>query len=428
MKRAKLSQKRCVAWMSIVIWCTHLAYCAAQTRAQFPLTPVDVSTVKGPVKMNLMMGASVLCQNEPHKAITSHATTHSVAPLYGELRVGGNPMNPSEGIPIYFTLDHSQGNKAAFDTLFIDQNGDQDLSNDASIAIDTQFSKEDLPPLGTNPTVFAPFTLKVNNITETLRLILFPMSDTQILAMFTPTMARQGHIKIGNKEHDIILAQTTAITGRYDHVWTACFMDGQRNGDTGLLADWPTVDDTLYQLTSNKEGTQLTVQPYTGKFGTLKLISDNEAKISVDNSGFLLSKTKLINLANCKKQDGLAQIPEDDYMPVNLMASIGDTKLGFRFSPPPDKTDVDPYRLRIRDNDNPSLKLPAFKDVTFTWANPEKEFEAGSPVDISAALGDAATGLSIAGIANKDGQDNPPNVTILDSQGKEITQGKIPFG
>ena len=82
----------------------------------------------------------------------------------------------------------------------------------------------------------------VDNITEILRLILFPMSETQTLAMFTPTMARQGHIKIGNKEHDIILAQTTAITGRYDHVWTACFMDGQRNGDTGLLADWPTVD------------------------------------------------------------------------------------------------------------------------------------------------------------------------------------------
>ncbi len=375
------------------------------------------------------MGASVLCQNKPNKAIKIQAKIKSLTPLHGQLKLGGNPLNSSEGTPIYFTLDQKQSWNSGFDTLFIDQNGNLDLSNDTSIAVNTHFSKEGLPRLGQkSSTVFMPFTLKVNNITETLRLLLFPMSDTQTLAMFTPTMARQGHIKIGNNEHDIILAQTTAISGRYDHVWTACFMDGQRNGDTGLLADWPRVDGTLYQLTSNKEGTLLTVQPYAGKFGALKLTSDNEAKISVDNSGFLLSKTKLINLANCKKQDDLAQIPEDDYMPVNLTASIGDTKLSLRFSPAPEKTDINPYPLRIRDNDSPSLRLPTFKDVTFTWTNPEKNFKAGEPVNISAALGDTTTGLAIAGIATKDGQDNPPNVTILDSQGKVITQGKMPFG
>jgi hypothetical protein len=148
----------------------------------------------------------------------------------------------------------------------------------------------------------------------------------------------------------------------------------------------------------------------------------------VDNSGFLFSKTKLINLANCTEKDGVAQIPEDDYMPVDLTASIGDTKLSLRFSPAPDKIIANPYSIRIRDNDSPSLRLPAFKDVTFTWTNPEKDFNAGEPVSISAALGDAATGLSIAGIAKKDGQDNPPDVTILDSQGKVVAEGKMPFG
>jgi hypothetical protein len=429
MKRAKMTQKRCVVWVSVVLLSTHLAWSEAQTSTQFPLTPVDVSTITGPAKMNLLMGATVLCQPTPNMAVKIQAKTKSLAPLHGVLRVGGDPMNPSEGARVYFTLDHSQGEKAAYDTLFLDQNGDLDLSNDPAIGVDSHFSKEGLPRLGQkDATVFMPFTLQGKGIKETLRLIVFPMSETQTLAMVTPTMARQGHIKIGNQEHDIILAQTHAITGRYDHVWTACFMDGKRHGATGLLSDWPTVNDTLYQLTSNKEGTLLTVQPYAGEFGTLKLASDNRANISVDESGFLLSKTKLINLANCTKKDGIAQIPEDDYMPVNIMANLGDTKLSVRFTPGPDKSIVNPYSVHIRNTDGPSLKLPAFKDVTFTWANPEKTFEAGDQVKISAALADAATGLAIAGIADKDGQDRPPNVAILDSQGEIVTQGNMPFG
>ena len=75
----------------------------------------------------------------------------------------------------------------------------------------------------------------------------------------------------------------------------------------------------------------MSVQPYAGKFGTLKLVPDNGTNISVDDSGFLLSKTKLINLANCRKQDGVAQIPKDDYMPLNLVANMGETKLSLRF-------------------------------------------------------------------------------------------------
>ncbi|MCF7975319.1 MAG: hypothetical protein K9N55_16000 [Phycisphaerae bacterium] len=428
MKRAKQAQKHSVVWASLVFMCTSLAWSQNQSSTQFPLTPVDVVTLTGQAKMNLMMGATVLCQNAPNKAVNAQAKTKGLTPLHGELRLGGNPMNPSEGIPIYFTLDQSQSGNKGFDTLFIDQNGDLDLTNEKSVGVDTHFSKEDLPRLGQeDSTVFMPFTLRANGITETLRLTLLPISKTMTMAMVTPTMARQGHIKVGNKEHDIILGQTNAVSGRYDHVWTACFMDGQRNGDTGLLADWPTVDGTLYQLTSNKDGTLLTVQPYAGKFGTLKLTSMSKAKVSAGHSGLLLSRTNLVNLASSKKKDGISQIPEGDYMPASLMATVGDTSLILSFKSTPDKTDLDPYCVRIRDNDSPSLTMPAFKDVAFTWPNPNKTFHPGDQVTISASLCDKTTGLAVAGIT-KDGQAMPPTAAILGPDGKVVAEGQMPFG
>lgn len=421
--------KRLLHWgaLALVLCLFGPVWSQNTTPSQFPLKSTSVTQLNPSVKMYVLSGMSVQCLDTPNPAVKIQAKTKSETAVHGSFKVNGNPLISTEGTPVYFTLGHSEGTKNAYNTLYMDLNQDLDLSNDAAVTIDSEFPQSDLKLLGNKAIVFKPMKLAVGDKQLSLRLIVRQLEEDITIASISPTHVMRGKITIGSKKHDMILTHLNTLSPNYNQVWTSCFLDGQRNGDTGLIADWPTEDGVLYELVANEDGSQVTVQPYSAGFGTLNLVTSQGKPVKITETGYLLSQTRLIDLARCPKKNGVPEIPAGDYLPVAFSAQVGDTTVVLQFKPDSKNPVTNPYSIKIQKDNAASFTLPATKDVVFTWSNSTKQFKAGDQMQFTAALCDSDTGLAVSGIT-KNAESVDPTVTILDHNGKIVTQGKMPFG
>ncbi|MBE0536598.1 MAG: hypothetical protein IH624_13105 [Phycisphaerae bacterium] len=383
-------------------------------------------------------------QNEPFAALKACPKLKSAKPLYGKITFGDFLFNPGDTVTRYFTVDESQGEGKGYDTLYFDLNGDLDLTNDAPAKRLAE------PPKGADPQDSTFFdTLKVNatfpksgpavfNIMPVLQRY---SSDYQHAKFVVPT-GRRGTITVGTEQVEAILAQGMAVSGRFDSKLTALIFD-QKEDMVPCLGAIRKFGDTLYEFSATPSGDKLTVRPYTGQYGELKLPGGDKIFL-----GLLMDKERMINVSDCPTQDGRQLVPLGDYAPIRL--GIDSDKIRYGLSAdiagPGQQTSLPLiYAVKIR-HEKPFTLAPG-KDCVVKFNSPTPgllRYRPGDQFKAEAMLYSPSLGVMISSFEDKSKPQDEmtlpdgtkmqmyasidPEVKIVNAVGQTVAEGKMPFG
>ena len=261
---------------------------------------------------DLAVGDFAACSNEPDEAVKAYPKLKSKHPLYGTFHFDHN-MATGKSIAIRFVLDESGETPPAeedkgdggdetktkkprppklsrYDRLYINLNRDLDLTNDPVLRPMANPPWQALPPWQTKErTAFEFMNVNIDygpgvGVRPFRILPWLTGSDSDdkgdhYTMHFVATVARQGRIRIGKHEYDALLAQPYRPSGRFDRPMTALFLKPLDRGGTfdrdgfsgGMVSTVQRVDGRLYLLSATPLGDKLTVRPYRGDFGIVRI-------------------------------------------------------------------------------------------------------------------------------------------------------------
>ncbi len=455
---------------------------------------------------DLTVGTFAACSSKPDRAVKAYPKLHSKHPLYGTFQFDRN-YRTGKSIEIRFVLDESgeippaeekkqeenaKQAKAAkprpappklsrYNRLYIDLNRDLDLTNDPVLkplqdppwqALPPWKTKERMvfgcvnidvdygPGVGVRPFRILPLLTGGGGAAEHDRYTMH----------FVATAARQGRIRIDKHEYNALLAQPYLLAGRYDRPMTALFLkpigtaekldSGAFSGE--MLSTVQRVDGQLYIISATPLGDKLTVKPYRGNFGILKIGPGGRDIKDFSFAGALASETMSLALRPDpalpeQKQEKVRQyrVPVGDYLPSYLSVEYGHLRLSlsenYHSDGRPrgfDRPKV--FFIKVR-KDKPFVLDFSNKPVVL-FASPAKDaiFNPGAEVSVKAVLIDPVFDIMIRRLcdtsrkkkeiirygegkaAKESAYEAPlsldPTVTITNSAGKKVAEGVMPFG
>jgi hypothetical protein len=362
-------------------------------------------------------------------------------------------------------------NISKYNRLILDVNRDLDLTNDPvvrpmqdpksladSIAQASQvFDYLDLdvdygPGTGVRPFRVLPYfvTYEYDHTTHSLMNFLAPT-------------ARKGRIKIGNHEYDALLAQSYVVSGRFDRPWTSLYLKPVDPEDKlashGFAGDSLKtayqIDGQLYTFSATPLGDKLIVKPYRGDYGILKIGPGGRDIKDLSISGSLRSENMDVGFGpnpvkpgEMGKEESEYKLPVGDYYPTYLWVKFGRLQVGLS-----DNYHLEgggrSYTLRPRTF---FIKIRKDEPFTFDFSNTPKvlfaslpkdaTYKPGDQIEVKAVLIDPVCDFMIRDLddtTRKSGNDGnhpmsgraqslAPLVTIMDSAGKKVSEGTMPFG
>jgi hypothetical protein len=317
----------------------------------------------------LALGDFAACSSEPDKAVKAYPKLNSKHPLYGTFHFDHNTAT-GNSIEIHFVLDESGESPPAkekkdkdvagkktprkfrpsrYDRLYIDLNRDLDLTNDPVIKSMKDPPWQALPPWEVKER--AAFEYMNVNVdygpgVGVRRFRILPWltggeaddKDSRYTMHFVATIARQGRIRIGKHEYDALLAQPYRPSGRFDRPMTALFLKPLDPGGTPdadgfsgeMLSTVQRVDGQLYVLSATPLGDKLTVRPYRGDFGVVKIGPGGRKIKDFSFEGSFASETMSLALApdaspsqRNREKSQEYRVPVGDYVASYLRVKYG---------------------------------------------------------------------------------------------------------
>ncbi len=487
----------------------------------FPMR--EISVLDGSLDQSLLRdltsGARGECQEEPHEAVKAYPKLLSKKPVYGLIRLASDPYQPESGTPCYFVVDESGeapvkeervkeepeeesslldtissalfGKKAekptveklpelenTYDRLYVDLNGDLDLTNDPVVTptkktldvLVRRFSGLQQAVVFKEISVPLDFGEGLGN--QPVRLV--PRLEVQEYegkeyrgVGFISSVARKGSIKVGKRSYQAVLAQRYTITGRYDRTSTGLLLTSP--GKPGWQDHWwgadqlsamRLVDGKYYTTSTTPLGDKLIVQPHRGDLGILRIGPGGRKLDELSIQGSL--RTKDAGLAVGKLKPGPSgflepvtecRLPVGDYIPVYVTIKFGDLQLNIS-----ENYHLDGQKRAI-DRASWIHGIKIRKDKPFVWdfstppevmfATPAKDqtYKPGDEIEVNAVLIDPKLTIMIRGLTDTsrtedkttemgDGRTTTykqpvsldPIVTITNAAGKQIAEGPMPFG
>lgn len=429
------------------------------------LDEIPLQEVDEPVRYSFLGGEAVSTDSEGHPDV-SYPTFHSATPLYGQAR-----FDDGAGLSwrLNFAIDHSEGKPGDHDLLYLDEDGDCDLRNNAPRR--RLRDPNGLPPAHSDietiwfESVQVPLQFEPGNrrAVELLpRLWLYKDREPR-LGLVAATVHR-GEFAIDGKTYEAFLGYGYTVTGRLDSVFsTLCLRceDGEYAGLFGTSMDhlggMRQLGGRWCQFFCSPAGDQLFVYPYEGPLGVLQLGPGARDAKRIEMFGELRTAQGRLTLGRTLA-NGLFQgtdryeIPIGDYSPGSLTVRLGDT----RFSLSPDSYDQEGRRIararairkiRIREK---KLFVLDFSDrpcVAFIRPPKGSRFAPGDQVQVEAVIVDSRLDMVIAGISDmtqsetkmvtmadgrkrmmESGPSLQPKVVIKRSSGQIVAEGVMPFG
>jgi hypothetical protein len=442
----------------------------------------------------------VPCTAEPSREVKAYPKLKSDRPYYGTLIVDGNPIDRRVGKRYHFVVDESGDTAAAdekpspparlgdspprepapkpdwtkrrYDRLYIDLDGDLDLTNDSVVkpmkspppgavepfrqgTVGTCFDCVTIwldygPPIGRRSVRFVPQIILNGPKAAFLWLL--------------PETAWKGEIRVGKHEFTAILTQHQFLSARCDspYMWLFLVPKGGTKalGPMSLaLGEMPEIDGQLYTFASTPAGDALTVQPYRGDHGVFTIgTGGRKAENLIVRGLFLSDKGVYLALPDAAWRDPRAErvreirLPVGDYVTRLLEAELGDLVVGVAdlqmtgddavpvLGPPT-------FPIQIR-KDKPYVFELVNKPEVFFSKPGKGGFKPGDEVRIEATLNDPVLGVRITELKDtrrKIGElkmhrfEAPdvvvpryasldPTVVITNAAGAKIAEGKMPFG
>ncbi|NQU23192.1 MAG: hypothetical protein HQ567_18085 [Candidatus Nealsonbacteria bacterium] len=438
---------------------------AADKAAVFDMEEVSVFDQGGEDGPNTMIrfatsGQSARCTKDRIKEVKKYPEFKSDNAMFGTVIFDRNQIDPNAGITFQMAIDESEGTGKGFDRLYFDLNGDLDLTNDEPVKPMAD------PPKGipTSGVAFDFLSVEFEGVAP-LKILprIRPSGSTRAYVYLTAAVARQGKIKIGEVEYNALLTQARGITGRFDRPGTGLLLmpvdgaAGARPVGGGSLGSMFDVDGTLFQVSASPTGDKLTVGPFRGEGGLLKVAAGDRKKIKkLGISGSLVSADVMVPLGDrmATKKRNKYRIPVGDYAPSYLAVDFGDLTMSFSRNyyaedgSRPTKPKAATCSFKIR-KDKPFVVDFADKPaILFSSPPKEQAIKPGSSVRVGAVIVEPKLDLLLRGlqdtskkisertVTGPDGkkvtipqyESLDPTVVITNSAGKKVAEGKMPFG
>ncbi|MCR4415366.1 MAG: hypothetical protein NUV77_23390 [Thermoguttaceae bacterium] len=364
--------------------------------------------------------------------------------------------------------------RSSYDRLYFDLNRDLDLSNDPPVAAMKDPKWQALPPwsavekqmfdclavefdfgpgLGKRPFRVLPWLRSSGK-------------DKDITLFFASAVVREGRIALGKREYDAVLAQAYLVTGRFDRSSTNIQLTPVQSGDEleyitfegDMLHTLRRVDGQLYVLSTTPLGDRLVVKPYRGDLGVLELGPGKRDLKEMSFSGALRAEDWAVGigagpgLLGAFAKTRRATVPVGDYLPGYVSIEYGPLRISISDNyhsdgKPRDMERKRTYGIRVR-KDKPFV-LDFSNQPAVLFASPAKGLtvKPGDEVRVAAVLVDPTLDVMIRGLDDTrskhkvtfklaDGKEHSyersqsldPVVTVTDSAGKTVSEGKMPFG
>jgi hypothetical protein len=184
----------CAAWIR-----------AESTRTVFPLREVPTPDDYDRVAMMVSCGG-------PAAQVKHYPPFRSAKPLCGNWLAGMRGPDGNVTAGYYFAVDESGGTGSGYDTLYIDANGDLDLTDDKPA------KGRQSAGMGVKLVCFGSVEVKGAGekdlgLAVMPRLLMFP---GQPAVDFLPATLRQGQVWIGGREYTVTLARDNPLSAGYD--------------------------------------------------------------------------------------------------------------------------------------------------------------------------------------------------------------------
>jgi hypothetical protein len=404
-------------------------------------------------------------QKAEEKKPTASLLGGLAAKLLGTADSGTNPSPPPARMP----------KLSRYDRLYFDFNRDLDLTNDPVVKPMKEAPWNALPSYsdGGGKMVFDYLSVKFDcgpGIgTKPLQILPWFMAseDGEHGAMFfVSTVAREGTIRIGKHGYMALLAQPYVITGRFDRPYTALYLTplDQREQpsyggfDNDMLSTFRRVDGELYSISSTPLGDKITVKPYRGDLGLVQIGAGGRDIQDMAFSGSFRSATAALAVGREPAPTGQEKrirectLPVGDYLPSYVSVEYGALRIAVSDNyhsdgKPRDMERQRNYKIQVRKDKPYVLDFSNKPEVLFATPAKDQTFKPGDEVRVAAVLVDPVLDIMIRGLQDTkrsqkeilkyaNGQQSSyerplsldPTVTITDSAGKTVSEGKMPFG
>lgn len=382
--------------------------------------------------------------NMPEPGVKAYPKLTSNRPIYAKVDLDFDPFQNTVQT-YHLVLDESKGSLTGYDRLYFDANGDGDLSDHRPVGPAQMFQQRDVAKL-----VFQPVQVEFHYGADPqpyrcpLVASLHGTQHGMSLWLAVPTF-RLGQIKLGSRSLEAGLQQMPCITGRFDRPSTYLVLNGQWEP----LSRWRRVDGTLYAFSATPQGDRLTARPYTGPWGLLQrtCTAPNGMEIRLQECQ-LRSDQAIIDINDCTAEAGGVRVPVGEYrMDRYLVLRVGALRLmllSYELPPELDKPHRPPvFFIKIDPTRPCTLDQGSKPQIVFEKPLPTDRITAGQEVTVAARIHDLVRDLVVFNLEDtqcKETIQNPgtrpyernvvldPQVTITDSAGKVVAQGKMPFG
>jgi hypothetical protein len=393
----------------------------------------------------------------PEKEVRKYPALRSPKPLFGSTKFGSDPS----GDAYHFVIDGAEPGK--YDLLYFDVDRDLDLSDDPPLRPNKGKRPDGLwPPehkdqklyLFEELSVPLDFGTGVGVRPVKILPVLWVIEDKTATLMLVALSCRGGRIVIGGREYDVILAQPHRIAGRFDRPTTATYLspagnEGPRESWWGAdsLGAYRLSEGRYYTLSATPLGDKLTVKPYEGDLGIFKVGAGGREIKEMTMSGSLQSATSAVAIGRGKGDKdptlepvGEARIPAGDYTANYLTVRYGPLKLGLSNNyhsdgKPRDGERERKFNMSIRKDRPYVLDFTDKPDVCFASPAKDATFHPGEKISVKAVLVDPGLDIMIRGLddtrekeSNRSFKSLDPLVTITNSAGETVSEGKMPFG
>ena len=285
---------------------------------------------------------------------------------------------------------------------------------------------------------------------------------------FTATTARKGTVRIGSRRYDAVLGQPYLITGRFDRPHTGLYLspvDSPGESESWWGADslcaMRQVDGKYYTTSTTPTGDKLFVRPYQGEFGVFE-IGPGARDVETEKfriSGSLRSKSTAVPVGSpSPSSPGLekvqrCELPVGDYLPGYVSIEFGRLQMSVSNNyhsdgQPRDRLACPPvFGIKIRKDKPYVLDFSHEPEVMFASPAKEQAFALGEEISVKAVLIDPVLDVMIRRLRDSTRQEEKtievgggktgtyrdvvsldPTVTITNSAGERVAEGKLPFG
>lgn len=379
-----------------------------------------------------------------------------------------------------------------YDRLWFDLNGDGDLTNDGVLGLAKESPFAGLPPTAVRSmAVFEDLNLPIDygppHGTRPFRIVPWVASvsrDRAAVVCFAPAVERRGTIRLGDRQYTAVLSQASLLSGRFDRPFvqlgltplaakpgaktaaplleTDLLFGGSTIGSLpirpGMLGEIRQVQGQYITVSATPLGDKLTIQPYSGEVGVLEVGPGGRAITRLGLAGTLVSKTGgslAVGEPTPLSPELLPwryRLPVGDYFASSLTVQYGRLRFNSRVltdpAPPSgDRPKGPEFGLKIRKDEPFVLEFSGKPAVKFMTPTQEQSFQPGQQVMIRAMLTEPFQGIMVTGLydtTQKKGEAKyriggkelivpqfarlDPDIVIRDSQGKQVAEGKMPFG